>query len=270
MTVGSRKTLKKYRGGNITATFGTDLILQGVTNIPNLLLKYYTGMGITDEEMMLILQILRLRMEEKVLYPAPELLAEYLGGGITRVKRDLASLLDKEILTVTQYYDESQSCILSGYDFEPLFEKLSEVWACMKVKEIEKTRLLLEEQSNSKQISNNNFTNLARNFEQEFGRPLSPMETEQIKRWLEEVDYYIVLNALRRAVLLGKHNFKYIDTILLQWSKNNLRTVEAIEEYERRFQNKRARNPLPTSRDSNKKGDTDEQKKAIIKTLYMN
>jgi len=270
MFVGSRKTLKKYRGGNITATFGTDLMLQGVTSIPNLLLKYYTGMGITDEEMMLILQILRLRMEERILYPAPELLAEYLGGGIARVERDLTSLLEKEILTVTQYYDESQSCILSGYDFEPLFDKLSEVWACMKVKEIEKTRLLLEEQSNSKQVSNKNFANLIRNFEQEFGRPLSPMEAEQIKHWLEEVDFYIVLNALRRAVLLGKHNFKYIDTILLQWSKNNLRTVEAIEEYEQRFQNKRIRNSLPATRNGNKKSDPDEQKKAIIKTLYMN
>lgn len=270
MIAGGRKTLKKYRGGNITATFGADLMLQGITSIPNLLLKYYTSMGITDKEMMLILQILRLRTEERILYPAPELLAEYLGGEISRVERNLTSLLEKEILTVTQYYDESQSCILSGYDFEPLYEKLSEVWACMKVKEIEKTRLLLEEQSNVKQVSNENFANLARNFEQEFGRPLSPMEAEQIKHWLEEVDYHIVLNALRRAVLLGKHNFKYIDTILLQWSKNNLRTIEAIEEYERRFQNKRARNPLPPARNGNKKGDTDEQKKAIIKTLYMN
>ena len=276
MIVGSRRTFKKHREGNITATFGTDLMLQGVTSIPNLLLRHYVGIGITDEEMMVLLQLLRLRMEEKILHPTPEMLAEYLEGGVARVEQNLASLLKKEILTVTQYYDETQGSILSGYDFEPLFEKLSEAWACAKVKEIEKTRVLLEEQcSPARPMWKAEFGNLVKNFEEEFGRPLSPMEVEQIRQWTEETDCSLVRDALRRAVLMGKHNFKYIDTILLEWRKNNLRTVEAVEEYEQCFQKKRGKSTLSSGRANvksginGKSGKADERKKEMIKTLYL-
>lgn len=270
MITGNQRTLKKYRGGNITATFGSDLMLQGVTSIPNLLLRHYVKIGITDEEMMVLLQLLRLRMEEKILHPAPALLAEYLDGGVVRVERNLASLLKKEILTVTQYYDEIRGNVFSGYDFEPLFEKLSEAWACAKVKEIEKIRVMIEEDSHPARFApTSEFSSLVKNFEEEFCRPLSPMEVEQIHQWAEEADCCLVRDALRRSVLLGKHNFKYIDTILLEWKKNNLRTLEAVEEYEQRFQRKRGKNGFSNARVSEKKAKTGEQKKEIIKELYM-
>jgi len=261
----SRKTLKRYREGNITAAFGTDLTLCGTTSIPNLLLRYYTKIEITDEEMMVLVQLLRLRMEEKILFPPPELLAEYLAGGLERVERNLASLLEKEVITITQYYDETQGTILSGYDFEPLFAKLSEAWACAKVKEIEKTRKVLAEQE-EKGVSEADLTRLVRCFEEEFGRPLSPMEVEQIRLWARETDCALVLDALRRAVLIGKHNFKYIDSILLKWKKNNLHTLEAVAEYDRNYQNQR-RQKNGGNNDSGKA--SSRRKKEMVKALYL-
>jgi len=263
----SRKTLKRYREGNITAAFGTDLTLCGTTSIPNLLLRYYTKIEITDEEMMVLVQLLRLRTEEKLLFPPPELLAECLAGGLERVERNLASLLEKEVIAVTQYYDEAQGTILAGYDFEPLFAKLSEAWACAKVKEIEKTRKVLAEQE-EKGVSEADLTRLTRCFEEEFGRPLSPMEVEQIRLWVRETDCSLVLDALRRAVLIGKHNFKYIDSILLKWKKNNLRTLDAVAEYDRDFQDKRQKKNGHT-KESRSDKTSSRRKKEMVKALYL-
>ncbi|MEW5899138.1 MAG: DnaD domain protein [Bacillota bacterium] len=263
----SRKTLKRYKEGNITAAFGTDLTLCGTTSIPNLLLRYYTKIEITDEEMMVLVQLLRLRTEEKILFPPPEMLAECLAGGLERVERNLASLLEKEVITVTQYYDEAQGTILAGYDFEPLFAKLSEAWACAKVKEIEKTRKVLGERE-EKGIPEADLTRLTRCFEEEFGRPLSPMEVEQIRLWVRETDCALVLDALRRAVLIGKHNFKYIDGILLKWKKNNLRTLDAVAEYDRNFQDKRQKKN-GSAKESRSDKASSRRKKEMVKALYL-
>jgi len=94
--------------------------------------------------------------------------------------------------------------VIKGYDFEPLFEKLSEIWACVRVRENERIRKMLEKEHGTA-------VNLYSIFENEFGRPLSPMEVEQINLWSTKLSSNMVLEALRKAVMMGKHNFKYID-----------------------------------------------------------
>ena len=76
-------------------------------------------------------------------------------------------------------------------------------------------------------------------FEREFARPLSPMEVDRIRQWVNKYDIVLVMEALKRAVLMGKNNFRYIDAILLEWSKNNLTTLSEIIKYEEEFQQKR-------------------------------
>ncbi|WP_307403310.1 DnaD domain-containing protein [Desulfofundulus luciae] len=253
------RTVKRYREGNITAAFGADLLLQGTTAIPNLLLRLYRHLDINDEEMILLIQLLRLQVEEKNLFPSASTLAACTAQDVTRVQQNLNRLIEKEVLAVTQYYDESKDQILSGYDFEPLLEKLSEIWASIRVKEIERTRSLLEKRPLETKAQE--FALLIRAFEQEFGRPVSPMEVEQIRQWTEELDPTLVLEALRRAVLMGKHNFKYIDSIILEWKKNNLRTVEEINAYDAQFKKRRSGKQPPSK--------VDERKKALLKTLYL-
>lgn len=264
MTLRVGKTVKKYGKGNITAVFGADLFIQGVTSIPNLLLRYYPIIGLNDEEMMLLIQILRLRTEEKEYYPSPEVLTECLTQDCYQIERVLASLLEKEMLTTTQYYGEDRNEVFIGYDFEPLFEKISEIWACTKVKEIEKIRqasegVVLTDESK--------LAALIKTFEKEFGRPLSPIEVEQIEKWAQETEQGLILEALRRAVLMGKHNFKYIDRILLRWQKNNLRSIEAITAYDQQFLKQRDKNTTSLHNEGKKK--TNAKKKELIKTLYL-
>jgi DNA replication protein len=255
-------TVKKYKKGNITAAFGTDLFTHGSTAIPNLLLKMYRHLGISDTEMMLLIQLFRLRTEEKIYLPNPSLLTELLSGNEEQITGDLESLLHKELLKITDFFDAEQNLVIKGYDFEPLFEKLSEVWACTKVKENEIIKKLLTDGS----IDSNKALNLYTSFENEFGRPLSPMEVEQIKIWSQKMSPVMVLEALRRAVLMGKHNFKYIDGILLEWEKNNIRTPANIEEYDRKFKTKQSNKPGAGARLHN---DKKSDKKSLIQSLYM-
>lgn len=60
--------------------------------------------------------------------------------------------------------------------------------------------------------------------ETEFGRPLSPIELETIAIWIDE-DHYsfeIIVCALQEAVLNQVWNLKYMNTILINWSKQHI------------------------------------------------
>lgn len=58
-------------------------------------------------------------------------------------------------------------------------------------------------------------------FEDEFGRPLSPLEGETLSIWMDQDhhDAEMIRLALREAVLSGKLNFRYIDRILFEWKR---------------------------------------------------
>lgn len=101
-------------------------------------------------------------------------------------------------------------------------------------------------------------------FEKEFGRPLSPMEIDQIREWETRHPPILVLEALKRAVLRGKYSFKYIGSILLEWGKNNLRTMQAIQTYDEDFQARRAAKNGQARAPAQARG----KKKAFISGLY--
>ncbi|MBO8129113.1 MAG: DnaD domain protein [Peptococcaceae bacterium] len=257
------QTLKKYRAGNITAAFGSDLFLQGLTTIPSLLIKYYKTMKLTESEVMLLIHLLRLRQEEANLYPSVDVLEQYFSGEKSEVERNLKSLFEKGMLAVTQYYHQDLEIVTEGYDFEPLFEKISEIWACSKLKEIQKMQNVVSPASGEKEDSYDNV--LYEEFAREFGRPLSPIEIDQISLWREKVSPELIREALRRAVLMGKHNFKYIDSILLEWQKNNIRTVNEVIEYEKYFQRRREQKLRKRAAGKNRTS----KEKELLKSLYL-
>ncbi len=260
-----KRTLKPYKEGNITAAFGNDLIASGTTTIPNLLLKMYKHMGIEDKEMVLLIQLFRLRPEERKLGTVIGELSGCLNAQEAEINNMLTSLVENGLLGITRYYDEGFEQIYEGYDFEPLFDKLSEMWACSKVKDLERVHQLLEGKDVKTGVSDINDPKVSRlftAFEEEFGRPLSPIEIDQIRLWFKETDLTLIMEALRRAVLRGKHNFKYIDHILLNWKKNNIRTINEILEKDHYF-----KKPVPVK--DKQRDDRDERKRALMETLYL-
>jgi DnaD/phage-associated family protein len=81
-------------------------------------------------------------------------------------------------------------------------------------------------------------------FEQEFGRPLSPLEAEQISELEKEFGFELIREALRRAVAQGKRRIRYIRGILENWRAANLRTIQEVLEYEQAVEEEKARKVL--------------------------
>ncbi|MCR6546414.1 DnaD domain-containing protein [Dehalobacterium formicoaceticum] len=78
----------------------------------------------------------------------------------------------------------------------------------------------------------------------EFGRPLSPLELDQIRSWEESYGLEILAEALKIAVLKGVYRLNYMNAILGEWEKANLRTLFEVKEYEgRRKQRGKSRTP---------------------------
>ncbi len=270
--LGKRKIVKCDQKVNITATFGSDLVLEGATTIPNILLKVYRKIGITDFQMILLIQMIRLNVEEGEFYPSPEMLGTYMQSEPSKIKMELAELLKKDIIATSQYYDSGQNVFFEGYDFEPLFLKVSDIWAGIRAREIEKSEKRLnafDYDNGTQNMFESETLELISIFEKEFGRALSPFEIQQSEQWASEIETPIVIEALKKAVLLGKHNFKYINGILLEWQKNNLRTLESIEKYDRDFRKRRTASSRRTKDMEESPGKNDSKKKAFIRSLYV-
>ena len=197
----SGKIVKCDQKVDITATFGSDLVLEGFTAIPNILLKVYKHIGISDFQMLLLIQLIRFHVEEREYYPTPQMLARVMEAEPARLEHELKDLLDKEIISVSEFYDCDRRVIFRGYDFEPLFSKISDIWAAIRAREIEESKKLLNSQEFAQDMFDSKVTGLIDCFEKEFGRPLSPIEVEQIEQWAAWTDVSLVMEALRRAVL---------------------------------------------------------------------
>lgn len=87
---------------------------------------------------------------------------------------------------------------------------------------------------------------LVKTFEQEFARPLSPMEMEQLGGFEATYGPALTVEALRRAVTASRFNFRYVEGILKSWQRQKLSTLQQVREYEERRQAARSRD-APTS-----------------------
>ena len=79
--------------------------------------------------------------------------------------------------------------------------------------------------------------------EQNFGRPLAPLEFEKINNWLSSLSFEendiekIIRYAISVAVMNGKRTFNYVNGILNNWMGKNFKTYADIIENERPTRN---------------------------------
>ncbi len=75
-------------------------------------------------------------------------------------------------------------------------------------------------------------TNIYTIFEKEFGRPLSPVEYEIIKAWINSgINEELIKGALKEAVFNNVRNLRYIDKILSEWEKKGFKSVDEVNSY---------------------------------------
>ncbi|QIL46482.1 DnaD domain protein [Vagococcus coleopterorum] len=193
----------------------TTYLKAGETSVSNLVLTHYRSLGMSDQELILYLKLVQYQ-QQGVLFPDLMVISQQMGYQPEDIFQMLQGLIDKEIIKlITTKNDQGQTT--DAYDLTGLFSKIDKLQQATHKKE---TQLSVEFQSRE----------LYQVFEQEFGRPLSPIELETIGLWLKEDQYEpeIIRLALREAVLNQAYSLKYIDRILLSWERKNLKSKEQI------------------------------------------
>lgn len=209
-----------------------DWIKGGFTLVPNQLFNNYFALDINSDEMILILFLLSQINQGQSLENISKT-AHMLGWSEAKVHEILNTLMNKSLLEI-ELVENGQGKKTDHYTLRPLFEKLDASYH-----QTERTR-------NSPTESDD--YSILTVFEEEFGRSLSQMELETLNQWLTQDAYSedLVKLALKQAVLNGALSLKYIDRILLNWTKKNITTVFQAEQEIARFDNQRSHNNFST------------------------
>lgn len=78
--------------------------------------------------------------------------------------------------------------------------------------------------------------NIYNYLEQNFGRTFNAIEYELISQW---EDNELTRYAIKQAVLNNVYNLKYIDSILQNYKRNNIKTVQQAQEKDLKFKEKK-------------------------------
>lgn len=201
----------------------TLLMTSGFVTVPSLLLRHYKQLGLSEEEMVLLLHLIDFR-QMGTPFPTFRELAGRMTMHEDWIEKNMLRLMQNGFIGVRENRQQEEEC-----DLGPLYRKLADLIQ-PKAPPPPSTLDLLEKKDN----------NLFALFENEFGRPLSSMENEMIVQWLDQ-DFYgeeMIREALREAVLSGKYNFKYIDRILFEWGKQNIRSLQELNMVREQYRNR--------------------------------
>lgn len=211
----------------------------GSVQLPYALLRYYTRLGLSDAEMLLIQHLMSFQQLEGIEFPTLEELAVRMNIPPEQVAKGLQRLVRDGFVSIDEDMDEAKGIQYERYNLFGLYVKLAE---CLQKESPSSafgrpSAVRPFQQHSDQALSDTEERNMFRVFEKEFGRPLSPMEYETISGWIDQDRYpeELILLALKEAVFAGKVHFRYIDRILLEWSRNRVRTPEDVKAYAARF-----------------------------------
>ena len=184
--------------------------------IPKILLHNYKKLGITDEELIVIMVVMN--YGDKVIYD-PELFASDIDCDKKKIMMIIDSLCDKNILSLIIEKNNKKAYEYISLDI--LYEKLFNIAMG----------------NEEKQESDDSIFST---FESELGRTLSPMEYEKIKEWITSGNSNeIIVLALKEAVLNGVNNLNYIDRILDSWRKKGYKNERDILKEKENYRTKK-------------------------------
>lgn len=195
---------------------------QGNVTISQLFFSHYKAINIKDEEAILLLHLIAYG-EAGNHFPTPQNLSDRTHFNEHKVVSILQRLVQKGLVKIEQHMD-ANGVHYEYYAFHHLWELLLD--------QVEQE----ENHSEDEQVKVEE-GEIYKLFEQEFGRLLSPMEYETIGMWFDQDKHSVALIrlALKEAVLSQKLSLRYIDRILFEWKKKNIKTVEAAENQTAQF-----------------------------------
>ena len=186
------------------------------------LLDHYSDMGLNETELIILIKLLH---SAEISNKQPSI--ETLQQGSTLDSREITAIIQRliqyDLLELNVSKDE-EGKFTEYMNLDKFYTRLSEIIDSIEEEEIAEDNTLA-------------FENVFKNIEQTFGRALSPYEIETINQWLD-VDHHelsVIQAALDEATSQNKLSFKYIDRILLNWKKNNVKTIEDSKKISHQF-----------------------------------
>ncbi|AYF92646.1 DnaD domain protein [Apilactobacillus bombintestini] len=214
--------------------FAKTLLQTGQTSIPNYLLKNYPKIGMSSNQLIIYLQIKR-NMDMGNYFPDINEITESTGFSQNKAYQVLHELIQKKLMRIKTLNDRNGQSF-DVYDFSLMYDKLSEL-----SHQSDNSDYEINVKPNSKDtMTESDRKGVFNQIESEFGRPLSPIEIETINQWLEEDNYKpkMIELALRESVLNQVYSLKYIDRILINWEKANIKTPADVERNRRNREDK--------------------------------
>lgn len=188
----------------------------GDTTVSNVLLAHYNEVGLNTEQLVLVLQ-LKSFIDAGNDFPDTEIISKRMQITSSDVFKLIHELINKKLLVIETGKNQDGKT-RDSYRLDLLWNKLT---------------LVISQQENQQRVEKQHLSEqeLFQLFEAEFGRPLSPIEMQTIGMWLDDDHYAIELIelALREAVLSQVYNLKYVDRILLNWERKNIRTKDQVD-----------------------------------------
>ena len=188
----------------------------GNTSISNLILQNYHRLGMTEKDLVVYLA-LSMYAQQGNTFPMAKDLANNTGMDEASIYTIIQGLIKLGIIELKTVMDHHQQRDI--YALTPIFHRI-------------KNLLSQENVSNKQNKLMSDTEELFKKIEVEFGRPISPIEQEQIHQWINDDHYSIELIdlALREAVLNQAYSLKYMDRILISWEKSNIKSAEQLQD----------------------------------------
>ncbi|KRK99726.1 DnaD domain protein [Companilactobacillus futsaii] len=188
----------------------------GSTTINNLIIKNFHKLGMTERDLVVYLA-LSMYAQKGNTFPMAQDLAKDTGMDEASIYTIIQGLIKLGIIELKTVVDHHQQRDI--YSLTPIFYRL-------------KNLLEQEKLANKQDKLMSDTEELFKKIEVEFGRPISPIEQEQIHQWIDDDHYSIELIdlALKEAVLNQAYSLKYMDRILISWEKSNIKTAEQLQE----------------------------------------
>ncbi|MGN1342558.1 MAG: DnaD domain-containing protein [Bacilli bacterium] len=183
--------------------------------LPRYLFKYYLRLGITAEE--LIILIFVIDMGDKIVYD-PEAISTALGMDKYKVMELLNNLNEKKIISIT--VEKTKDGKSEEYiSLDLLYKKIMGI--------------IIDKKDDNKTLDNSDIFSI---FENEFGRPISSMECQIIKGWIDDnFTHELIMEALKEAIYNGVTSLRYIEKILYDWRKKGYKNKKDIMEAKNKY-----------------------------------
>ena len=216
--------------------FAKTILQSGQTTISNYLLKNYPKLGMNSEQLVIYLQIKR-NIDIGNYFPDINEITNATGFSNAKAYQVLHELVEKKLMRI-KTLSNSKGQAFDVYDFSLMYEKLSEL--DQETSEDETSNEVFEGNMPSNEVTESDRKKVFNSIESEFGRPLSPIEIETINQWIndDEYDPQMIKLALRESVLNQVYSLKYMDRILVNWEKANIKTPADVERNRRNHEQK--------------------------------